>query len=206
MRIRFAVMVLAAFAGGLGTSSLFAQTWPTKPLRYIVPFPPGGGPDLAARAIGEKLAARLGKPVVVDNKPGAGALIGAGVVAKSPADGHTLLFTPNTVVISPHVLPAGAGGGINVARDLVPVIAPATTPLVLVAHPSLAATRLQEALERVDQILRMIPDPAGIPVGLDAINLRASRQRRRHMHRFHHYRRRQTHTHHKMKFRQLRRL
>ena len=67
--------------------------------------------------------------------------------AKAQPDGHTLLFTPNTVVISPHVLPAGAGGGINVARDLAPVIAPATTPLVLVAHPSLGASRLQDALD-----------------------------------------------------------
>ena len=144
-----AATIAAALTAGLAfTQSAVAQSaFPSRNITLVVPFPPGGGPDLAARAIGEKLAARLGKPVVVDNKPGAGALIGAGVVAKSPADGHTLLFTPNTVVISPHVLPAGAGGGINVARDLVPVIAPATTPLVLVAHPSLAATRLQEALD-----------------------------------------------------------
>jgi tripartite-type tricarboxylate transporter receptor subunit TctC len=153
---RRSVITLAAAAVALATSltlplSAAAQAtqsaFPSRNVTLVVPFPPGGGPDLAARAIGEKLAARLGKPVVVDNKPGAGALIGAGFVAKSPADGHTLLFTPNTVVISPHVLPAGAGGGISVARDLVPVIAPATTPLVLVAHPSLGANRLQEALD-----------------------------------------------------------
>ncbi len=119
----------------------------SRPITLVVPFPPGGGPDLAARAIGEKLAQRTGRPVVIDNKPGAGALIGAGVVARAAADGSTLLFTPNTVVISPHVLPAGAGGGISVTRDLVPVIAPATTPIVLVAHPSLGASKLQEALE-----------------------------------------------------------
>lgn len=144
-----AAALSAALAAGLALpQGAAAQTaFPSRNITLVVPFPPGGGPDLAARAIGEKLAGRLGKPVVVDNKPGAGALIGAGFVAKSAADGHTLLFTPNTVVISPHVLPAGAGGGINVSRDLVPVIAPATTPLVLVAHPSLSATRLQEALD-----------------------------------------------------------
>jgi tripartite-type tricarboxylate transporter receptor subunit TctC len=113
----------------------------------VVPFPPGGGPDLAARIIAEKLAPRLGQPVVVDNKPGAGALVGASFVAKAPADGHTLLLTPNTMVISPHVLAPGAGGGVDVHRDLVPVIAPATTPLVLVAHPSLGANNLRAALE-----------------------------------------------------------
>jgi tripartite-type tricarboxylate transporter receptor subunit TctC len=150
----FTTMALAASVLGLGltaASPADAQTtpaaFPSRNLTLVVPFPPGGGPDLAARAVGEKLTARLGKPVVVENKPGAGALIGAGFVAKSAADGHTLLFTPNTVVISPHVLPAGAGGGVNVARDLVPVIAPAATPLVLVAHPSLNAARLQDALD-----------------------------------------------------------
>lgn len=146
----------ALVAAALGLSLAAAQhagaqtapaAFPSRNITLVVPFPPGGGPDLAARAVGEKLTTRLGKPVIVENRPGAGALIGAGFVAKAAADGHTLLFTPNTVVISPHVLPAGAGGGVTVARDLVPVIAPATTPLVLVAHPSLGASRLQDALE-----------------------------------------------------------
>ncbi len=146
----------ALVAAALGLSLAAAQhagaqtapaAFPSRNITLVVPFPPGGGPDLAARAVGEKLTTRLGKPVIVENRPGAGALIGAGFVAKAAADGHTLLFTPNTVVISPHVLPAGAGGGVTVARDLVPVVAPATTPLVLVAHPSLGASRLQEALE-----------------------------------------------------------
>ena len=146
----------ALVAAALGLSLAAAQhagaqtapaAFPSRNITLVVPFPPGGGPDLAARAVGEKLTTRLGKPLIVENRPGAGALIGAGFVAKAAADGHTLLFTPNTVVISPHVLPAGAGGGVTVARDLVPVIAPATTPLVLVAHPSLGASRLQDALD-----------------------------------------------------------
>lgn len=146
----------ALVAAALGLSLAAAQhagaqtapaAFPSRNITLVVPFPPGGGPDLAARAVGEKLTTRLGKPVIVENRPGAGALIGAGFVAKAAADGHTLLFTPNTVVISPHVLPTGAGGGVTVARDLVPVIAPATTPLVLVAHPSLGASRLQDALD-----------------------------------------------------------
>jgi tripartite-type tricarboxylate transporter receptor subunit TctC len=150
----FSRRALVATALGLSLATAqhaAAQTapaaFPSRNITLVVPFPPGGGPDLAARAVGEKLTTRLGKPVIVENRPGAGALIGAGFVAKAAADGHTLLFTPNTVVISPHVLPAGAGGGVTVARDLVPVIAPATTPLVLVAHPSLGASRLQEALD-----------------------------------------------------------
>lgn len=124
-----------------------AQAFPSRPVTLVVPFPAGGGPDLAARIIAEKLAPRLGQPVLVDNKPGAGALIGASFVAKAAPDGHTLLLTPNTMVISPHVLAPGAGGGVDVHKDLAPVIAPATTPLVLVAHPSLGATQLKAAIE-----------------------------------------------------------
>lgn len=128
-----------------------AQAFPSRPITLIVPFPPGGGPDLAARVFAEKLAPRLGQPVVVENRPGAGALVGASAVAKAAADGHTLLLTPNTVVISPHVLAPGAGGGVDVQRDLVPVIAPATTPMVLVAHPQLGASNLRSALDLIRQ-------------------------------------------------------
>ncbi len=124
-----------------------AQTFPSKPITIVVPFPPGGGPDLAARVLAEKMAPKLGQPVVVDNRPGAGALLGASAVARSAADGHTVLLTPNTMVISPHVLPSGAGGGVDVHKDLVPVISPATTPMVLVANPSLGVTNLKAALD-----------------------------------------------------------
>ena len=136
-----------ALAAGLPQLAAAQAAFPSRQVTLVVPFPAGGGPDLAARIIGEKLAPRLGQPVVVDNKPGAGALVGASFVAKAPADGHTLLLTPNTMVISPHVLPPGAGGGVDVHKDLAPVIAPATTPLVLVANPSLGATNLKAALE-----------------------------------------------------------
>jgi tripartite-type tricarboxylate transporter receptor subunit TctC len=144
---RLALAWLAALPAATLAQAPAPATFPSRQVTLVVPFPAGGGPDLAARIIGEKLAPRLGQPVVVDNKPGAGALVGASFVAKAPADGHTLLLTPNTMVISPHVLAPGAGGGVDVHKDLVPVIAPATTPLVLVAHPSLGATKLQAALE-----------------------------------------------------------
>ncbi len=134
-------------AAALPAWSQAPATFPSRQLTLVVPFPAGGGPDRAARIIAEKLSPRLGPPVVVDNKPGAGALVGASFVAKAAPDGHTLLLTPNTMVISPHVLAAGAGGGVDVHKDLVPVIAPATTPLVLVAHPSLGASKLPAALE-----------------------------------------------------------
>ena len=144
-----ALGAIAALAAALPAAPALAQAWPTKPLTLVVPFPPGGGPDLLARMLGEKMAPRLGQPVVVENKPGAGALVGAQAVARSAPDGHTLLLTPNTMVISPHVLPAAAGGGIDVHRDLVPVVAPATTPMVLVAHPRLGIRSVGELLAKV---------------------------------------------------------
>ena len=143
-------LLLATLAGAAllaGAGPLQAQAFPTKPITLVVPFPPGGGPDVAARVIGEKLSARLGQPVVVDNKPGAGALIGAAFVAKAAPDGHTLLLTPNTMAISPHVLAPGAGGGVDVYKDLTAVIAPATTPLILVANPQLGVKDLKGLVE-----------------------------------------------------------
>lgn len=151
LRRRQAMGLLAAsglaLAGALPLQATAQAAFPARQVTLVVPFPAGGGPDLAARIIGEKLAPRLGQPVVVDNKPGAGALVGASFVAKATPDGHTLLLTPNTMIISPHVLPPGAGGGVDVMKDLAPVIAPATTPLVLVANPSLGATNLKAAIE-----------------------------------------------------------
>lgn len=134
----------AAWGAALSPALALAQMWPSKTVTIVVPFPPGGGPDLLARMLAEKMAPRLGQAVVVENKPGAGALVGATSVARSAPDGHTVLLTPNTMAISPHVLPPGAGGGIDVQKDLTPVVAPATTPMVLVAHPNLGVRNLKE--------------------------------------------------------------
>lgn len=136
----------------LGTA--LAQSFPSRPVRLVVPFPPGGGPDVAARLLAEKMAPSLGQPVVVENRPGAGALVGARHVARSAADGHTLLFSPNTVVISPHVLAAGAAGGVDVKVDLLPVIAPATTPMAVLAHPSLGINNLRGLIQAAQQSTR----------------------------------------------------
>lgn len=149
-RRRFiALAAAAALTATLPCAPALAQAWPTKPITLVVPFPPGGGPDLLARMLGEKMAARLGQPVVIENKPGAGALVGAQAVARSAPDGHTLLVTPNTMVISPHVLPVAASAGIDVHRDLVAVVAPATTPMVLAAHPRLGVRNIGELLAKV---------------------------------------------------------
>jgi len=124
-----------------------AQAFPTHPIQLMVPFAAGAGPDLTAHVLAEKLASRLGQPVLVENKPGAGALPGAPAVAKSVPSGHTLLLAPNTLVISPHVLPPGVAGGVDVLKNLIPVIVPATTPLGSVPSPQLDVKTLKEALD-----------------------------------------------------------
>ncbi|WP_310568014.1 tripartite tricarboxylate transporter substrate binding protein [Hydrogenophaga sp.] len=90
------LVAAAAAASGLVLPTAFAQTWPSRPIKLIVPFPAGGGTDIVARLLAERLGQALGQNVVVDNRPGAGTAIGAAAVASAPADGHTLLFSGST--------------------------------------------------------------------------------------------------------------
>ena len=141
--------VLCAFALTLGLSTAagaLAQNWPTRPVTIVVPFPPGSGLDLLARVIAEKLAAKTGQPALVDNRPGVGGLAGANFVARSTPDGHMLLAVPNTIVIAPHLLAKGIAGGVDVMKDLAPVILAASTPMVLVVNPALGVRSVEELL------------------------------------------------------------
>ncbi len=136
--------VLALLPALLMSPVVQAQAWPAKPVTMVVPFPPGGGPDLFARILGEKFSTRMGQTLIVDNRPGVGGLAGANAVAKSAPDGYTFLIAPNTIAISPHVLTKGAGGGVDVMADLVPVIMPAATPMILVVSPTLGVKSVAE--------------------------------------------------------------
>ena len=118
-----------------------AQTYPNKSLRLVVPFPPGAGTDMLARTIAAKLSDSMGQPVVVDNKPGAGATIGTDLVAKAAPDGYTLLLSTTSHAINPSVytkLPY------DTLKDFVTVTQVATVPTVLVVHPSVAANNIKE--------------------------------------------------------------
>ena len=146
-RRRFTLAFAASLlAGNAGISLAQSPEWPARPVTIVVAYPAGGGPDILARVLSEKLGTRLGQPVIVDNKPGASGMLGAGTVSRAPADGYTLLLSPNTLVISPHVLPKGAGGGVDVMRDLVPIVAPAVTPMVMLASPQLGVKNVQQLL------------------------------------------------------------
>ena len=111
-----------------------AQSWPTKPVRVVVPFPPGGASDTLARTVARKLGEQTNQTFVIENKPGAASTIGIAEAAKAPADGYTNLLAAAPFVITQYVYPKLS---YDVRKDFVPLGLLQTTPLVLVAHPSL---------------------------------------------------------------------
>jgi tripartite-type tricarboxylate transporter receptor subunit TctC len=131
---------------GLAASSAvsrttFADSYPSRPLRWIVPFPAGGSTDLIARLLGEWLAARLGQPVIIENKPGGGTNIAVQAVVNAPADGYTLLFAVATNVINPSLYKSLP---FDFQRDIAPVAGLAELPLVLDVTPALPANTVPE--------------------------------------------------------------
>ncbi|MCE9639753.1 MAG: tripartite tricarboxylate transporter substrate binding protein [Betaproteobacteria bacterium] len=121
-----------------------AQPYPTRPIRMMVPFSPGGASDLAARVVGQKLSERLGQQVVVDNRPGAGGALGTELAVKAPADGYNLLMGSSTeITINPHLYKKLT---YDTQRDFAPVTHVASTPLLIVVHPSLPAKNVKELI------------------------------------------------------------
>src|ERR1043165_6682085 len=135
-RATFALLLMC-LAAGAG-----AQTWPTKTVRMIVGFSPGGSTDVTARLVAQKMTDTWRQQVIVENRPGAGGNIGAEVVAKSPPDGYTLLVAPTGVMAINHrlyrTLPFDA------VRDFAPVTQIGSLPLILIVHPSLPVKSVKE--------------------------------------------------------------
>ncbi len=129
---RFAAL-LAAAACSLAAANVSAQAWPNKPIRMVVPFPPGGGTDAFARPLAKVLSAQLGQPVVIDNRGGAGGTLGAEVAAKSPADGYTILMGAVHHTIAVSMYPKL---GYDLRKDLAPISAVAYVPNVVVVNPT----------------------------------------------------------------------
>ncbi len=123
--------------------AIHAQPWPGKPIRMVVPYPPGGPTDIVARVIGQKLAERLGQPIVVDNRPGAGGNIGADAVAKSAPDGYTLLVATTAHAINMTLF---SKPGYSTRNDFAPVSMLTSGPLVLVTAPSTPANNVGELI------------------------------------------------------------
>ena len=124
-----AALLLIALAPATG----MAQGFPNKPVRFIVPFAPGGQSDVVARVVGQKLAERWGQPVVIENKPGAATTLGADFVAKAPADGYTILLAPAPFVITQYAYPKLP---YDSRKDFTPVTLLVTNPLVAVINPA----------------------------------------------------------------------
>jgi len=137
--------ITIAIALLLGTASAWSEEWPTRSVRLIVPYPPGGGADLVARVLAQKLGDTFGQTFVVENKTGASGMIGAQAVAKGPPDGYTFLVATSAEVALNQNLFADIG--YDPLSDLTPVTLLAWTPLILAAHPSLNASTPAELVE-----------------------------------------------------------
>ena len=141
---RAALWLAAALAVLTPHAAAAADAYPAKPIRFVVAFPPGGGTDIIARSIAQKLAERLAQHVVVDNRPGAGGNIGTDIVAKSAPDGYTILMgSAGPLAINASLF---AKMPFDPIKDLAPVTLAASTPNVLVVHPSLPARTVKELI------------------------------------------------------------
>lgn len=143
---RFITACFLAATASLAAVAAFAQEFPTKPVRVIVPVPPGGVIDNSMRAMSDALGARLGQQIIIENRPGANGTVGAQVVSRATPDGYTLLAAVDgtmAVSLNPAISP---GASMNTLRDFTPVTKLGEFYLVLVAHPSLPAKNLAEFL------------------------------------------------------------
>ncbi len=139
----------AAAGAALGTGGLLGipaaraqEVWPSRPVRFIVPLAPGGGIDFVARAVGESVTRRIGQPIVVENRTGAGGTVGMDAAMRSPPDGYTVLITNDSAASAPHVQKLAH----DYTKELVPVMFLARQQQVLCAHPSLGVSSVAELI------------------------------------------------------------
>ena len=142
--MKFSIRLAVGFFLALMTSMLWAQSWPTKPVRMIIAFPPGGPTDLVTRVLAQKLSEQLGQQVIVDNKPGAGGNIAAELAARAAPDGYTIFYNTSAIVIGPALY-----GKVNydTLKDFAPVLLTASVPMVLVVNPQLPARSVKEFVD-----------------------------------------------------------
>ena len=142
MRLFIAAGAAAALACALGNAA--AQQYPSKAIRFVVPYVPGGGTDIVARLTGQKLSEALGQAVVIDNRPGAGGVIGGEIVARSPSDGYTIMLASSSpITVAPHIqkhMPY------NPLTDFTPITLIAVVPALLAVHPALPVKSVKELI------------------------------------------------------------
>lgn len=137
--------LLAAAILCTAAGALQAQSFPSRPIKLVVGFPPAGAADFVARMLGEPLARGLGQPVVIENRPGAGSSIAAEHVAKALPDGHTVLIaSPSSILVNPLIIPKL---GYDAKRDLIPVSKVTSSPLVVATNPAVGVATLKELIE-----------------------------------------------------------
>jgi len=141
--IVYAVVLVFVLVGAM-VSPLCAQSYPTKPIRFVLPYPPGGPTDFLGRLIGQKLGERLGQPVVPDNRPGAGGNVGTEVAAKAPPDGYTIAIGGLWLSISPSLYKKL---NYDPLKDLAPISIVSQSPNLLLVHPSLPVKGLKDLVE-----------------------------------------------------------
>ena len=139
--LRAALLAAAALAAPFAAQAQTGSDYPNKPIRLVVPYPPGGGTDVIARIVQERLQTLLGQPVLIDNRGGAAGSIGTEIVAKSPADGYTVLFTLSSHTINPAIY---AKLSFDTEKDFAPVAMVASLPQILVANTQFAPNTVAE--------------------------------------------------------------
>lgn len=145
-RLTLAALAVATTFGAVGVAS--AQNYPDRPIRMVLPFPPGGVTDLLARALAEKLAPRLGQPVVVDNRAGAGTVLASDTVARAPADGYTILLAASSLGTAPLLYEKV---GYDAIRSFAPITQVASVVHVLVVNPTLPVNSVAELVAHSKQ-------------------------------------------------------
>lgn len=131
----------------LACSSALAQSWPAKPIRMVIPFPPGGATDVAGRAVADWISPALGQTVLVENRAGGNGNIGVEAVVRSAADGYTILVVPDQIASNPHVYKLS----FDAQKELMPVIQLSRQPVVLGVHPSLGVNSVAEFIAKAKQ-------------------------------------------------------
>src|ERR1043166_9693689 len=146
--MRTVFRIAALFFAALAAAPAFAQNYPNKLVRIIVPFPAGGPTDVMARLIGQKLSEKLGQQFIVENQPGAAGNIGMGAAARAPGDGYTILFVSSSYVVNPSLyqkIPY------DPQTDFVPITKAAAAPHALIVNPTFPARSVKELVDRSEE-------------------------------------------------------